>query len=320
MPQGDDDAPVEGANGAVVEPWFTGRPNVNVLLYRVNRRPYPQGNLLAQDLPDVFDHVVEVLLFGERVETGRAHKRTWVLGNREIDTERRTLSGEIGYSSEGQHTADEYDDETREWHSGVAPTENTARAPFVFDAESRVLGVLQAPGFTPKVVPDVLRILLNRGEQARDVATTDWDVEPLLDETAFLQWLREADAVEKLIFVAKLPNPTGREEFAPVWDRLEARRAKVIREEMEARNPDEGLQGIEEDRQARAYMAMAGDGYGWIRGTRRHNGKTQTYDQRNRIKKERLTKLPATWTGARNRLRALVKGLPEGSERDATGT
>lgn len=300
------------------EPWFARRNNVNVLLYRVNRRGL-EGNIFSELQPEnVLDHITETLLFGERVETGRRHKRTWRLGNREIDVEGGTLSGELGYSSEGQHAADQYDDETQSWVTGVEPMENTARAPFVFDVGSRVLAVLQAPGFTPQVVPDVLRIILNRGERARDVATTEWDVEPLLDETEFLQWIREADAVEKVIFVAKLPNPTGRPEFDPVWDRLEAREAKAIREEMEARNPDRGLQGIAEDEQARAYMAMAGDGYGYIRGTRRRNGKTQTYDQRNRIRKEKLVSLPATWSEARDRLRALLKGLPEGSETDAT--
>ncbi len=316
MPNVEDDAP-ERQRGEP-EPWFATRRSVSVLLYRINRRRF-EASLFADLQPeDALDHIAEVLLFGERVETGSAHKRTWVLGSRQIDEEGRTISGEMGYVSAGQHAADQYDDETQSWVSEIELMENTARAPFVFDAASRILGVLQAPGFTPKVVPNVFRILLNRGEQAREARTTDWDVEPLLDKTEFLQWLREADAVEKVVFVAKLPNPTGREEFAPVWDRLEARRAKAIREEMEARDPDEGLQGIEEDEQSRAYIAMASDGYGWLSGKRRRNGKIQTYDQRNRIRRGALDSLPASWTEAGDRLRVLVKGLPEPNEPDGS--
>lgn len=309
MANSGDDGTVDGQE---LEPWFSRRESVYALLYKVNRRPRTPQTLFAVEPDDIFKHITEVLLFGHAVQTGTRYQRTWVLGNRQVDVDRRTLSGQIGFTSAGEHDADWYDEESQEWVSGIELLSNTARAPFLFHAESRILAILHAPRFNERVLPSVFRTLLNRGENERETPSTDWDVEPLLDRTNFLQWLREADSVQKVVFVAKLPNPSGREAFDPVWSRLEARRAKVLREEMEARDPDEGLQGLEEDREARSFIALAQDGFGYVKGKRRRNGRTQQYDQRNKVQRRRLLSPPGTWTEAAERLRVLVGGTPTG--------
>jgi hypothetical protein len=278
-------------------------------MYRINRRPLAQPPLFPPP-SDVLDHIEQVLLFGEPVETGRRFKRIWRLGNRRIDLQARTLSGQIGYTGSSQQEADRYDDVAREWVTELDTGANTARAPFVFHADTRYLAVLRAPTFSESAIPNVFNQLLARGEAARWNAT-DWDVEPLLDETDFLDWLGSVDSVQKVDFQAKLPNPSGRAEFDPVWERLDARRAKAIRETIEARDPSVGLVGINEDVTARAYIAMASSGYGWLRGQGRVEGRNQTYDQRAKVRKRSLPSVPQTWDEARERLTVLLQGLPE---------
>ena len=121
-------------------------------------------------------------------------------------------------------------------------------------------------------------------------------MEPILDETDFFTWLHSAEAVQRVSFVAKLPNPAGLPEFRPVWDRMEQRRAKALRELMEARDPDLGLNNIEEDEIARAYVAMASEGFGYVTGRRKYEGRTEEYDQRRRVRKRHIAPVANNWT------------------------
>lgn len=295
MPE-DASGPTEGSQSGPLEPWFSKRDATTLLLYRVNRRPLSTPTLFAKQPSDVLDHIAEVLLFGEIVETGRANKREWILGNRDIDLDTRTISGQIGYERPTERSSDRYDEETKEWRDAVDVIEQTARSPFVFHADSRVLGVLQHPSFSERTIPNVFAALMNRGEDARDHRSTEWDVEPILDEIEFLEWLRQAESVEHVSFVAKLPNPSGIPEFEPVWRRLEEREAKSIREIMEARDPERGLQGVEDDEIARAYIAMASQGFGYVKGRRMRNNRHETYDQRSQVKRHVFSDLPKSWT------------------------
>ncbi len=285
----------EELQATTVEPWFARRDTTTLLIYRVNRRPLPAPTLFAEQPDDVLDHITEVLLFGEMVETGRSNKREWILGNRDIDLKTRTLSGQIGYERPAERSADRYDEDAQEWRDVVDVIEQTARAPFVFSAESRILGILQHPTFSERTIPNVFTTLLNRGEDARAGQSTEWDVEPILDEIEFLEWLRQAESVEQVSFLAKLPNPSGLPEFEPVWSRLEEREAKSVREIMEARDPDRGLQGIDADSIARAYIAMASQGFGYVKGRRKRDNRQETYDQRSQVKRHIFSNLPRTW-------------------------
>lgn len=279
------------------QPWFAGRRQVTVLLYKVNRRPREQQSLFSTgEQRDVFDHFVEALLIGQPVETGRRYIREWVLGNRAIDVEQRILTGHVGYERQDERSSDHFNHETNEWETVVEEEETTGRAPFVFEADSGIVAVVKHPNFAETTLSYVFTTLLNMGEEAREAPTTVWDVEPLLDEENFLQWLRRADAVHKVTFVAKLPNPDGLEEFEPVYSRLEARRAKALREIMQARNEEVGLQGIEEDRISQAYIAMGSRGYGYVRGEGRRANRATTYDQRERVRRISIHEPPQTWT------------------------
>jgi hypothetical protein len=237
--------------------WFARRESVPVVLYRVNRRPLPQRSLFAEQPADVFDHFASVLLFGETVETGRRNRRLWRLGNRQILSDRQFLIGQLGYERPDERPTDRYDPEERVWVDAMDLMEATARAPFVFDGEGRLLAVLRHPTFNEDTLPEVFSSLLNRGERLRHFPTTEWDVEPILDEVEFIEWLRAADAIQSVTFVAKVPNPDAVAEFEPVWSRMQERKAKALREIMEARDPEVGLEGIEEDEISQAHIAMA---------------------------------------------------------------
>jgi hypothetical protein len=280
-----------------VEPWFADRESGTLLFYRVNRRALRQVSLFAEQPLDFFDHVTSVLPFGEAVDTGRKYQRRWRLGNKEVDVARRLLTGQIGYERPDERPTDRYDEESKAWVDAIDVTESTARAPFVIDGVSRNLVILQHPTFLENTLAVVFTTLLNRGEQRREFPTTEWDVEPILNEREFLTWLRTADAVEEVRFNAKLPNPEGKSEFEPVWSRMQDRKAKAIREILEASDPDRGLVGIEEDTIARAYIAMASQGFGYVTGKRKYEGRDDSYDQRKQVMKRRVGPLTSTWSG-----------------------
>lgn len=296
---------VDAPNPVEAAPWFSGRDRTHVLLLRVNRRPL--STLFGTQPDDVLDHIVEALLFGETVETGRSNKRQWRLGNRDVDVENRTLTGRLGYVRSSVQYRDHFDEEFQRWIENVEQADVTAQAPFAFDAENRYLAVLQHPSFNASQVATVFRTILNRGENARGIsASTDWDVEPLLDEADFLRWLRTADSVLSVTFTAKLPNPDGSEELDPVWTRLHERKARLLQERMEAFDEQAGLSGIENDPVAKSYIAMATRAFGWIKGKRRVNGEIEVFNQRQNTRTHDLRNLPATFAGA---LSAMVEYL-----------
>ena len=285
---------------AHVQPWFAGTSGT-LLLYKVNRRPFPQGNIFAKQPENVLDHFTEALLFGAPVTTGRKVSRMWRLGNREIDLVAHKLSGHIGWIREDAETHDAYDAIKIQWRDRVFPKEVTARSVFVFDAVTRYLLVAQHSSFSSQNVRQVFVTLLNKGEQNREYPTTEWDVEPILDNESFRDWITKTAIVSKVKFVAKLPNPDGIENFPDVYARLEAMRAKKIEESVTARDPAVGLRGIEEDLIAKQYLEMAQMAFGYISavGT---NGSTETrYDQRDQGKRI-FVQYPQTW----NQLREMI--------------
>ncbi|MCW0215815.1 MAG: hypothetical protein OJJ54_20880 [Pseudonocardia sp.] len=278
------------------EPWFSGRPGT-ILLYRVNRRPLAQASLFSGQQPeDVFDHLVEVLLFGQEVETGRRSKRYWRLGNRGIREGERVLTGQIGWQSTAPEAADRYDPSAMEWSDSLGERGRTARAPFAFEADGRTLAVLKHPSFSERTIPHVFRELLQDGERARDGgATTDWDVEPLLDAEDFRGWLQSVDVVDRVQFTAKLPNPDGLEEFGQVWDRMDQHRAKLLREIMEGADPDVGLVGLEQDRVVNNYIAMSENAFGYVKADGRRDGHRTRFDQQSAVARRQTEDLPSSW-------------------------
>jgi hypothetical protein len=260
----------------------------------VNRRPVAQETFLADRIDDPLLHVAEVLPFGEPVETGRAHKRVWRLGDRELDLDMRVLTGQIGWERAERREGGRFDAEKMSWIDVLEETAAIAHAPFLFDGETTGLAVLGHPSFDPNTIAFVFTTLLNRGEQRRGV-NVEWEVEPLLDVGSFREWLSQTDVVERVAFVAKLPNPDMLPEFQPLIDRLEARRAAALREIWEARDEEEGLQDIEADPDARQMIALAERGYGNVsaRGHRRDGGRRH-FNQRRLARRRPTPPLPSS--------------------------
>jgi len=289
------------------EPWFSGKPGT-VLLYRINRRPMPEQSLFdVEPPPNVLDHVAEVLLFGEEVETGRKNKRHWILGNRNIDEQNGTLAGQIGWESRGIESTGRYDSSRREWVDDLDQRARAARAPFVFESDGRTLAILKHPSFSESTLSEVFKALLQRGENRRGFHTTDWDVEPIGDTGSFREWLSNADVVNQVQFVAKRPNPDGLDEFGQVWERMNQHKASLLREIMEAADPEVGLVDLEGDQVVNGYLAMSEHAFGYVtaRGTR--DGRLTRFDQRSAVARRQTEPLPSSWTEAVGVITALAR-------------
>ena len=301
------DSPNADGYSAKRPPWFAGRPGT-VLLYRVNRRPLPRPTLGGRQPESVMDHIIEVLPFGLHVTTGTSHKRDWILGNRVIASNESALSGQVGWEQRGEEeSTGRYDPETREWLDVVEPQDRSARAPFVFDAQYRVLGVLKHRSFNESVIAKVFQALLREGENAREWPSTEWSVEPILDERDFLAWLHSVQSVVSVNIVAKMPNPDGLEEFGPIWEEMNQRRARLISTRILAANDEVGLEGLEDDERVMGGLAMGRNGFGHVEAQGYQNGHKTIYDQREKTRREVTDELGPTWTDAVNVMIGLVR-------------
>jgi hypothetical protein len=288
-------------------PWFAGRTGI-VLLYRINRRPLARPTLGGGQQPaSIMDHIVEVLPFGSRVVTGTRQKRDWILGNRRISADESALSGQIGWEQRGDEPTSRYQPETREWLDVVEPQEHSARAPFVFDGRSRILGVLKHRSFSESTVAKVMQTLLRQGEEQREWPTTEWSVEAILDERDFLSWLHSVQAVTSIKLVTKMPNPDGLDEFGPIWEEMNQRRARLISTRMVAANENEGLEGLEDDERVRGSLAMGRRGFGYVEARGNRNGHETVYDQREKVSREVTDELAPTWSGAVDMMLEVVR-------------
>lgn len=278
--------------------WFFEK-EASVLLYKINRRPMTQGNLLTSQPEDFRQHLEEVLVFGPPIITSaRGAERTWRLGGKNLDEESGILTGEVGWSQPHPEARDEYDDEELRWRDAVDEKSTTARSVFAIDLQTRELGVLQHPMFAPQTIASVFTDILNLGEERREAKSTDWMAEPELDEPEFRAWLAATDVVEKVTFVARLPNPDSMDEFAELFARMKVIEAGEIREEIKPRNPEAGLKRITEEPLTKQFVAAASFAFGYITASGRRQARQTRYDQRQRVRKERTPPLPDSWSGA----------------------
>lgn len=192
------------------------------------------------------------------------------------------LVGQIGWTREDVRTADDYNTDTSEWVDTVDTLAQTARAPFAVDGQTQIVAVVRHPSFAPETVAHVLTLLFNSGERTREHPTTEWEAEALLDEQDFREWLDSIDVLEKLRFVAKLPNPDVLEEFEPIFRRMEQLKAKKITEDIEPQDPEVGLTNVLDDPTSLGYLAMAARAYGYITAKGARAGAEKNYDQRSR--------------------------------------
>lgn len=100
--------------------------------------------------------------------------------------------------------------------------------------------------------------------------------------------------MERVKFVAKLPNPGGFDEFDDIWKRLETLKAARIEEVIEALDPESGLEDIDSEPESAQYIAMASRAYGYITASGSSEGQTKRYDQRKKVKRVYID-YPNTW-------------------------
>jgi hypothetical protein len=264
----------------------------------------------AQQPDSVMDHIVEVLHFGKAVVTGAGDRqREWILGNRRIFQGENALAGQIGWQRDDQQQASRYVPETQEWRDEVESAGRSAHAPFVFDGNTRILGVLKHSTFGEATVARVFQDLLREGEQQRKWPSTEWSVEAILDERDFLTWLHSVQSVTSIKLVAKLPNPDGLEEFGPIWEDMQARSARLISTKMVAANEEVGLQGLEDDPRITGNLAMGKQGFGYVQARGRRSGHKTVYDQREKVAREVVDDLGQTWEQAEEAILGRVRRI-----------
>ena len=258
-------APPDGKRGwQIKKPWFSNRA-VNVVVFRINRRPKSQGALFGPQQDDFLDHLQEALLFGQPIRVGRRGNRRWRLGNQQIDPDGRFLAGILGWETQETHQQDYYDSSSAEWVPSVATTSRVTLAPFSINILSRRLFVVRHHSFRETPIATVFRELLNLGEQNSINPTTDWDVQPLLDEDDFEAWLRQVAVLDRIKFVAKLPNPDAEEEFLELTEHLKEVQAGEMTHILKAADTEAGLsKRLQETRITRALMHMSKQGYASI--------------------------------------------------------
>jgi hypothetical protein len=279
--------------------WFAGK-DVDTLLYRINRRTPVTGETLFSQPRDVLDHLEQVLAVSVSVETGRAHKRVWHIGNKVFDHRARRLTGRIGWTRPTEVLAPVWDDERQEWADRVLASDVTVVAPFAFDADSRYLGVLRHNSFRETTVAEVFREILNRGERVRAEPSTEWDVEPVGDPEDFYQWVASADRVVNVDLVFKRPNPDAEREFEQLFARMNELEARQIRESIAAQDNERGLskQALTREPTTRSFIMAAMAAFGYIVGRGYRSGRKETYDQRSRVARERIENVAPSWDGA----------------------
>lgn len=296
------------------KPWFAGKTGT-IIFFRINRRPLENPSLNAEQPGSVMDHLIEALIFGETVITGKGNQREWILGNREILDREETLIGQIGWRREGSETQDEYDPESKQWLDVTRDKEASARTVFCFDAKSRILGVLKHSSFNEKIIPYVFEDILKKGENRRTWPSTEWAVEPILDPKKFSQWLREVDVVRKVELVAKLPNPDGLEAFGSLWRDMDEMEARKINYGLEAAG-EQGLLRLEQNERVKNHIAMSERAYGYVTAKGKKDGRKTTYDQRKNVERATVEEMPPLWSQIKNVVKSHVKARGERFLRD----
>lgn len=299
---------ISSAGEVSSEPWFT-RGDVDLLLYRVNRRPITADPSLFEPEANLMSHLERVLSRSQPGQSGTKNRRDWRLGNLRFGG--ASFTGQLGWERSGATLGQSWDDNTHSWIERVVAKDDSAVAPMAFDSRGRILGVLRHPSFSTSenALPDVLSQILNRGENQEDVPTTRWAVEPLGDTADFYGWLESLDQLNILRMIFNRPNPDGEEAFQELFERLDALRAEQIKEEIRARDQDSGLarDAIQTDRTTQGFLIAALDhafGRIWAKG--RRGGKQVTYDQRANVARQAISDVGDDWETATTTVLAAV--------------
>jgi hypothetical protein len=297
--RGDQDSstpPALDGEASTAEHWWAGK-DVDALIYRINRRPPAAGETLFGQPENLLGHLEEVLnLAHGTVETGRRFKRQWRIGNKVFDHEAGTFTGIVGWARSGTAWSSFWDEDAEAWVDRQVAADVSSVGPFAFIVDGRFLGVLRHSSFAEITVASVFKEFLNRGEQARTLPTTVWDVEPVGDEQQFYDWVASTDRLDSVELVFKRPNPDAEREFEDLFARLDALRAAQIREVISSDKGDRGLdkEALRTEGQTRAFIVAAMAAFGYIVGKGIVRGRRAVWDQRRRGARERIENVGAT--------------------------
>jgi len=298
------------------KPWFSGR-TVEVLIYKINRRPMTGDPSLFKAPEDLLAHIKSVLEKGEPATSGRNPKRTWQIGNLEYDHKRREFTGHLGWARTAEALSQSWDPINQMWIDKVVEREDSAVAPLVFIEKGRLLGILKHPTFTTEIVLDkVLTEIFNRGERNSGSYATAWDIEPVGDEHEFLTWMSDLDQLTSLTLTFQRPNPDGEELFNDLFARLDALRAKSITEKYTALDREEGLdrQAISNDKTSQGFIRAAMIAFGRVLARGNKDGARVKYDQRESVLRAPITDVGDDWNTATTNVLRAVRNI--GKEQD----
>lgn len=301
--------------------WFAGK-TLDVLIYKVNRRPIEADLNLFEPPPDALVHLNETLRRQQRpVTSGRRYQREWRVGNIAHDVEAGTITGMLGWSRSGEALTNVWDEDTQEWRDEVVRSEASGVAPFAYLRDQRFLGVLKHPSFTENTVQWVLTEMLNRSEQRWRIPTVVWAVEPVGDPREFYAWLDSAESITELKFVFERPNPDGEEAFEELFERLDRLEAEKISERITARDQDAGLNkdGLRSDPVTQAFISAAMAAFGFVVGRAYRGGRKVTYDQRQQALREPIENVSADWPSATEQVAGAVRRVTQRRRRDTSG-
>lgn len=279
--------------------WFAGR-DLDVLIYRVNRRPLAGDPSLFKRPKSSVRHLSRVLSQPVSARTGRRYQRDWRIGNIAVDMDAHRLTGMLGWSRSGETLTNVWDPGTQSWLDQRVASEASAVAPFAYLSVGHYLGVLRHPSFAEDTIATVFTQLLNSGEREQSVPRVQWAVEPVGNQDEFAAWLSTVDRVSELNFVFRRPNPDGDEAFRDLFARLDRLRAEKIRESITALDPQQGLDrtGLRTDRTTQAFIAAAMAAFGFVVGKGYVQGRRSVYDQRRQALRERIDGVSSDWDGA----------------------
>lgn len=301
--------------------WFAGK-NLDVLIYKVNRRPIEADLNLFEPPADSLDHLNDTFRRQNKpVTSGRRYQREWRVGNLGYDPSEGSLTGMLGWSRSGEALTNVWDEEAQEWRDEVVTSEASGVAPFAFLRGQRFIGVLRHPSFTESTVQWVLTEVLNRAERYLRVPTVVWAVEPVGDPSEFYAWLDDAESITELKFVFERPNPDGEEAFEELFERLDRLEAEKISEQITARDKDAGLnkEGLRSDAVTNAFIAAAMAAFGYVVGRAYRGGKKVTYDQRQQALREPIENVSSEWSSATEQVLGAVRRVTQRRQNKTDG-
>lgn len=303
-----------------VSPWVG--LDAELMMFRVNRRPMEQRTLFdataaSRRDTEAVEHLWQVLGQVQTIATeagGRTRK--WRLG----DVDRQPLEagdmvwGTFGFERDGVASGAEYDEEARSWTATREERHIADVVPFIFDGETRLLGVVKRPEFRPNRVAWVLTRMLREAEDRLEPPSSiQWTVEPVVNQQAFYDWLRETPVVLSLTMEVRLHNHDIEEEMEELEERLTAKGAKQRTTRYSAQDPSEGLQGLAQDQEVQAHLAEGALGFGSVRGSGRTGaGAKSTFDERRSTARQPVGELVDYGIELYEQLRSGIRGFRQG--------